>query len=68
MECTGSYCAGLTRYLLSEGVEVVEVNQPDKATRRRRGKTDTIDAQAAAQAVISGRATATAKPVTGRRR
>ncbi len=56
VECTGSYGAGLTRYLLSEGVEVVEVNQPDKATRRRRGKTDTIDAQAAAQAVISGRA------------
>jgi transposase len=50
----------------------MEVNQPDKATRRRRGKTDTIDAQAAAQAV-SGRATATRdhcprKPVTGRRR
>ncbi|TCO33004.1 transposase [Kribbella steppae] len=65
VECTGSYGAGLTRYLLGEGVEVVEVNQPDKATRRRRGKTDTIDAQAAAQAVISGRATATAKTCDG---
>ena len=65
VECTGSYGAGLTRYLLAEGVEVVEVNQPDKATRRRRGKTDTIDAQAAAQAVISGRATATAKTGDG---
>src|SRR5262245_42523953 len=65
VECTGSYGAGLTRYLLAEGVEVVEVNQPDKATRRRRGKTDTIDAQAAAQAVICGRATATAKTCDG---
>ncbi|TDO44510.1 transposase [Kribbella sp. VKM Ac-2527] len=65
VECTGSYGAGLTRYLLTEGVEVVEVNHPDKATRRRRGKTDTIDAQAAAQAVISGRATATAKTGDG---
>jgi transposase len=65
VECTGSYGAGLTRYLLAEGVEVLEVNQPDKATRRRRGKTDTIDAQAAAQAVISRRATATAKTSDG---
>jgi transposase len=65
VECTGSYGAGLTRHLLAEGVEVVEVNQPDKATRRRRGKTDTIDAEAAAQAVVSGRATATAKTSDG---
>jgi transposase len=65
VECTGSYGAGLTRYLIGEDVEVLEVNQPDKATRRRRGKTDTIDAQAAAQAVISGRATAIAKTSDG---
>lgn len=65
VEGTGSYGAGLTRYLLTEGVQVIEVNKPDKATRRRRGKTDTIDAQAAAQAVICGRATATAKTSDG---
>ena len=65
VECTGSYGAGLTRYLVGEGVEVLEVNQPDKATRRRRGKTDTIDAEAAARAVVSGRATATAKTSDG---
>jgi transposase len=34
---------------------VIEVNAPDKATRRRRGKTDTLDAEAAARAVLSGR-------------
>ncbi|MBO4254238.1 transposase [Streptomyces griseorubiginosus] len=40
---------------------VIKVNQPGEATRRRRGKTDAIDAEAAARAVLSGRATATAK-------
>jgi transposase len=44
---------------------VTEVNQPDKANRRRRGKTDAIDAEAAARAVLSGRATATAKDADG---
>ncbi|MFE2993148.1 IS110 family transposase [Streptomyces sp. NPDC059262] len=65
VECTGSYGAALTRYLHSEGITVTEVNQPYKATRRRRGKTDAIDAAAAAQAVLSGRATATAKSGDG---
>lgn len=65
VECTGSYGAALTRYLHSEGITVTEVNQPDKATRRRRGKTEEIDAAAAAQAVLSGRATASAKTSDG---
>jgi transposase len=57
--------AGLTRHLRAEGVQVVEVNQPDKTTRRRRGKTDAVDAEAAARAVLCGRATATAKTGDG---
>lgn len=65
VECTGSYGAALTRHLQAAGITVIEVNQPDKATHRRRGKTDTIDAQAAARAVLSGRATATAKTGDG---
>jgi len=65
VECTGSYGAALARQPRAAGSNVIEVNQPDKATRRRRGKTDTIDAQAAAQAVLSGRATATAKTGDG---
>jgi transposase len=65
VECTGSYGAALTRHLRGVGIEVVEVNQPDKATRRKRGKTDAIDAAAAARAVLSGRATATAKSGNG---
>ncbi|WP_370088340.1 IS110 family transposase [Streptacidiphilus sp. MAP12-16] len=65
VECTGSYGAALTRHLHAEGVEVAEVNQPDKAARRRHGKTDAIDAEAAARAVLSGRATAAAKTSDG---
>ena len=65
VECTGSYGAALARHLRTAGVEVIEVNAPDKATRRRRGKTDTLDAEAAARAVLSGRASATAKAGDG---
>ncbi|MFJ4526184.1 IS110 family transposase [Streptomyces sp. NPDC088810] len=65
VQCTGSYGAALARHLRAEGIEVTEVNQPDKAARRRRGKTDAIDAEAAARAVLSGRATATAKASDG---
>ncbi|MGH3540623.1 MAG: IS110 family transposase [Pseudonocardiaceae bacterium] len=65
VECTGSYGVALTRHLRAVGVEVIEVNQPDKATRRRRGKTDVIDAEAAARSVLCGQATATAKAGNG---
>jgi transposase len=65
VECTGSYGAALARYLRAAGVEVIEVNQPDKATRRQRGKTDTLDAEAAARAVLSGRASGSAKAGDG---
>jgi len=57
--------AALSRHLPAAGVQVLDVNQPDKATRRRRGKTDAIDAEAAARAVLAGRATATAKTGAG---
>ncbi|MGI5399289.1 IS110 family transposase [Streptomyces sp. CA-135486] len=65
VECTGSYGAALARHLHAEGIEVTEVNQPDKAARRRHGKTDAIDAEAAARAVLSGRATSMAKASDG---
>jgi transposase len=42
VECTGSYGAALARHLAAAQIEVFEVNQPDKANRRRRGKNDTI--------------------------
>ena len=44
---------------------MIEVNAPDKAQRRRRGKTDTLDAEAAARAVLSGRASGSAKAGDG---
>ena len=65
VEGTHSYGSALSRHLLAAGVAVIEVNQPDKAHRRRRGKTDTIDAEAAARAVISGQANAIAKTSDG---
>lgn len=65
VECTGSYGAALARHLAAAQVEVLDVNQPDKATRRRRGKNDAIDAEAAARAVLAGRATALAKAGDG---
>lgn len=65
VECTGSYGAALTRYLNAETITVIEVNRGDRAERRRRGKTDTLDAETAARAVLSGRATAIAKSGDG---
>jgi len=65
VESTGSYGAGLTVHLLVAGVEVVEVNRPDKVTRARRGKSDAIDAESAARAVLNGTATARPKIKTG---
>jgi hypothetical protein len=50
IEGTGTYGAGLTRFVCAYGLEVVEVNRPDRSLRRRRGESDPIDAQAAARA------------------
>ena len=65
VEGTASYGAALARMLRGAGIKVIEVNQPDRASRRRRGKTDAIDAEAAARAVLSGRAAAVAKSGDG---
>jgi transposase len=61
VEGTGTYGAGLTRFLLERGVQVLEVDRPDRRTRRRRGKSDPVDAEAAARAVLAGTATALPK-------
>jgi transposase len=65
IESTGSYAAGLTRFLAAAGVAVVEVNQPHRHTRARRGKSDVIDAEAAARKVLSSEAAVTPKATTG---
>lgn len=61
IEGTGSYGAGLARFLTEQGVELVEVTRPDRQARRAQGKSDPVDAEAAARAVLSGRATGTPK-------
>lgn len=65
VEGTGSYGAGLARYLIGEEVAVVEVNRPDRQRRRRHGKSDTVDAEAAARAALNGDATGAPKTGSG---
>ena len=61
VEGTGSYGYQLTRRLQAAGVSVVEVSRPDRVRRRRRGKSDPVDADAAARAVLADDATAIPK-------
>ena len=65
VEGTGSYGAGLARYLRRCGVQVVEVDRPNRQARRRTGKSDTIDAIEAARAAQGGRALGAAKTRDG---
>ncbi|TVR93462.1 MAG: IS110 family transposase [Trueperaceae bacterium] len=65
VEGTGAYGAELARTLTRSGLTVVEVDRPDRKTRRLRGKSDPIDAYAAAEAVASGRATGAPKSRDG---
>jgi transposase len=65
VEGTGSYGAGLSRYLRSSGVEVVEVDRPNRQSRRRTGKSDPVDAIEAARAALSGRAQGAGKSRDG---
>lgn len=65
VEGTGTHGAGLARYLRREGVEIVEVDRPDRKTRRLRGKSDPVDAEAAARAAWQARRRASPRPATG---
>jgi transposase len=65
VEGTGSYGAGLARFLRSAGVQVVEVDRPNRQARRRSGKSDPLDAVEAARAALSGRARGAAKSRDG---
>lgn len=65
VEGTGSWGANLARYLHQRGYKIVEVNRPDRSTRRRSGKTDPLDAEAAARAVLAGTSTSTPKSGDG---
>jgi transposase len=60
VEGWGCYGAGLARFLGAQGYLVLEVNRPDRSARRR-GKSDSVDAEAAARAVLAGQVTAVPK-------
>jgi transposase len=65
IESTGSYGAGLLRFVQKAGIEVLEVTTPDKLDRRRRGKNDDLDAQNAAHAAFAGKRTVTPRSRDG---
>jgi transposase len=65
VEGTGSYGAGLARYLRGAGIAVVEVDRPNRQDRHRRGKSDPVDAVSAARAALSGSAAGAGKTRDG---
>jgi transposase len=65
VEGTGSYGVGLASFLRRTGHRVVEVNRGDRRSRRSNGKSDTLDAEAAARSVLSGQAVAVPKSADG---
>ena len=65
VEGTGSFGAGLARFLKTEGIQVREVIRPKRRDQYRCGKSDPIDAEAAARAVLAGTATGEPKGADG---
>jgi transposase len=65
VEGTGAYGAGLARLLAREQVAMVEVDRPDRKARRFAGKSDPLDAEAAARAALSKVRTGIPKDRTG---
>ncbi|MDR5900331.1 transposase [Halomonas vilamensis] len=54
VEGTGTYGAGLCRFLIDHEITVFEVNRPDRSKRRQKGKSDPSGAENAARSVLSG--------------
>ncbi len=65
VEGTGSFGAGLARFLKAQGIKVCEVIRPKRRDQYRAGKSDPIDAEAAARAVLAGTATGQPKDADG---
>jgi transposase len=65
IEGTGSYGAGLSRFLREQGHAVIEVNRPNRQLRHQKGKSDAVDAESAARAVLAGQAAGQPKSGTG---
>ncbi|GID33490.1 hypothetical protein Abr02nite_84730 [Paractinoplanes brasiliensis] len=64
IEGTGAYGAGLARLLRAEQVAMIEVDRPDRKTRRFQGKSDPIDSIQAARAALAGERTGTPNSAT----
>ena len=65
LEGTGTYGAGLCKFLQEKGIQVFEVNRPNRATRRLRGKSDPTEAENAARSVLAREAKAIPKSHDG---
>lgn len=65
VEGAGSFGAGLSRWLQAREIPVMEVSRPNRQLRRQAGKSDTIDAEAAARAVQAGTALGQPKTADG---
>jgi len=65
VESTGSFGATLTRALTKAGERVIEVNRPNRLARRMDGKSDRLDAEQIARAVLSQVSTAIPKSKSG---
>jgi len=66
IEGTGSYGAGLARFLAGRGELVLELSRTPRAERRLRGKDDTLDAVRTARAALASETLAL--PRTGQQR
>ncbi|MFE9958966.1 IS110 family transposase [Micromonospora sp. NPDC005299] len=65
VEGTGAYGAGLARHLRAAGIRLVEVDRPDRKTRRWQGKSDPVDAEVAARTALAARRTGVPKDRDG---
>lgn len=65
VESTGSFGATLTRALTAAGERVIEVNRPNRLARRMDGKSDRLDAEHIARAVLGQTSTAVPKAKSG---
>jgi transposase len=66
VEGTGAYGAGLARHLRRAGIEVIEVDRPNRQLRRVAGKSDSVDAVAAARRCYRVEPVAWPRPQTAR--
>ena len=65
VESTGSFGAALTRTLTKAGERVIEVNRPNRLARHMDGKSDRLDAEQIARAVLGRTSTAIPKSKAG---